>query len=84
MRDVGTTISTETEKTRSSLVEVAKVNLKRLQEALRSLEEFGKFSMLAWGSCSNRCAIALTPWNGRSCWASKPIRCSSMSGYTFS
>jgi thiamine-phosphate pyrophosphorylase len=40
--DVGTTISTEDEQTRSSLLEVVRVNLKRLQEALRSLEEFGK------------------------------------------
>jgi thiamine-phosphate pyrophosphorylase len=42
LRDVGTAISTEDEHVRSSLVEVTRVNLKRLQEALRSLEEFGK------------------------------------------
>jgi thiamine-phosphate pyrophosphorylase len=42
LRDVGTQISTEAERTRSSLVEVVQVNWKRLQEALRSLEEFGK------------------------------------------
>jgi thiamine-phosphate pyrophosphorylase len=41
-RDVGTTISTEAERSRSSLLEVVRVNLKRLQEALRSLEEFAK------------------------------------------
>ncbi len=42
LRDVGTTISTEDEGSRQSLREVALVNLKRLQEALRSLEEVGK------------------------------------------
>lgn len=41
-RDVGTEISTATERERHSLREVAHVNLKRLQEALRTLEEFGK------------------------------------------
>jgi thiamine-phosphate pyrophosphorylase len=40
--DVGTGLSTETERRRHSLAEVARANLKRLQEALRSLEEFGK------------------------------------------
>jgi thiamine-phosphate pyrophosphorylase len=42
LRDVGTTISTEAESKRGSLREVVRVNLKRLQEALRSLEEYGK------------------------------------------
>lgn len=42
LRDVGTAISTESEGERHSLREVAHVNLKRLQEALRTLEEFGK------------------------------------------
>lgn len=42
LRDVGTAISTATERERHSLPEVAQANLKRLQEALRSLEEFGK------------------------------------------
>lgn len=41
-RDVGASLSTEAEQTRSSLVAVAAANWKRLQEALRSLEEFGK------------------------------------------
>lgn len=41
-QDVGTSISTERELERSSLAEVATANAKRLQEALRSLEEFGK------------------------------------------
>ncbi len=40
--DVGTTISASNEYDRSSAKQVAQVNLKRLQEALRSLEEFGK------------------------------------------
>jgi thiamine-phosphate pyrophosphorylase len=44
MRDVGTTITTETERSRTSLREVAQVNLKRLEEALRSLEEFSKIA----------------------------------------
>jgi thiamine-phosphate pyrophosphorylase len=42
LRDVGTTISTARESQRHSPLEVAETNLKRLQEALRSLEEFGK------------------------------------------
>jgi thiamine-phosphate pyrophosphorylase len=41
-QDVGTRISTAQEWERSCLREVAKANLKRLQEALRSLEEFAK------------------------------------------
>jgi thiamine-phosphate pyrophosphorylase len=40
--DVGTTISTAREGQRHSLDEVVQANLKRLQEALRSLEEYGK------------------------------------------
>src|SRR4029077_12209757 len=42
LRDVGTTISTARESARHSPLEVAQVNVKRFQEALRSLEEFGK------------------------------------------
>ncbi len=42
LRDVGTALSTESEEARHSLRQVAHVNLKRLQEALRTLEEFGK------------------------------------------
>jgi thiamine-phosphate pyrophosphorylase len=42
LRDVGTNLTTESEGTRLSLKDVALVNLKRLQEALRSLEEHGK------------------------------------------
>lgn len=42
LRDVGTELSTPREQTRHSLRAVVQANLKRLQEALRSLEEFGK------------------------------------------
>lgn len=40
--DVGASITTESERERGSLQAVLTANLKRLQEALRSLEEFGK------------------------------------------
>jgi thiamine-phosphate pyrophosphorylase len=40
--DVGTGIDTKREMDRDSVLDVARVNLRRLQEALRSLEEFGK------------------------------------------
>jgi thiamine-phosphate pyrophosphorylase len=42
LRDVGTEISTAREQERTSPTQVVQVNCKRLQEALRSLEEFGK------------------------------------------
>jgi thiamine-phosphate pyrophosphorylase len=42
LRDVGTEITTQAEQSRRSPQAVAEVNLKRLQEALRSLEEYGK------------------------------------------
>src|SRR5262249_34800372 len=42
LRDPGTAISTEDERARASLAEVVAANCKRLQEALRSLEEFAK------------------------------------------
>jgi thiamine-phosphate pyrophosphorylase len=41
-RDVGTSLSTDREGKRTSPLDVAQTNLKRLQEALRSLEEFAK------------------------------------------
>lgn len=41
-QDVGTTIGTSREYARTTPAEVAAVNLKRLQEALRSAEEYGK------------------------------------------
>ncbi len=40
--DIGTGLSTASEHQRHSLCDVAQTNWKRLQEALRSLEEFGK------------------------------------------
>jgi len=40
--DVGTQISTAREFARASLLDVVQANLKRMQEALRSLEEFAK------------------------------------------
>jgi thiamine-phosphate pyrophosphorylase len=42
LRDVGTNITTPGEEARASLRAVALANLKRAEEALRSLEEFGK------------------------------------------
>ncbi len=42
LHDVGVAISTPTELQRGSLTAVLSANAKRLQEALRSLEEFGK------------------------------------------
>jgi thiamine-phosphate pyrophosphorylase len=41
-RDVGTAISTDQERHRYSLLEVVEANCKRVQEALRSLEEYSK------------------------------------------
>jgi thiamine-phosphate pyrophosphorylase len=43
-RDVGTGISTESERHRTSPLAVVAANLKRLEEALRSLEEYGKIT----------------------------------------
>ncbi|MBL8799395.1 MAG: thiamine phosphate synthase [Planctomycetia bacterium] len=48
-RDVGTALQTSRELERGGLREVVLVNLKRLQEALRSLEEFGKLRGAALG-----------------------------------
>jgi thiamine-phosphate pyrophosphorylase len=42
LRDVGTTVTTDTEFARSDLAAVVTANWKRLQEALRSLEEYAK------------------------------------------
>ncbi len=47
--DVGTTFSTPQEQDRSSLQAVVQANSKRLQEALRSLEEFGKLGQACLG-----------------------------------
>jgi thiamine-phosphate pyrophosphorylase len=47
--DVGTALATEAEYDRASLAAVVEANLKRLQEALRSLEEYGKLRSGALG-----------------------------------
>jgi thiamine-phosphate pyrophosphorylase len=47
--DVGTELSTGAEGRRQSMLEVAQANLKRLQEALRSLEEYGKVPLAGGG-----------------------------------
>lgn len=47
--DVGTAITTASESRRPDLRHLARVNLKRLQEALRSLEEYGKIFDPRWG-----------------------------------
>jgi thiamine-phosphate pyrophosphorylase len=49
-RDVGTALTTSAESSRNSLTEVAQANLKRVQEALRSLEEFGKLESANLGA----------------------------------
>jgi thiamine-phosphate pyrophosphorylase len=49
LRDVGTDLSTARELQRQSLPAVVQANLKRLQEALRSLEEYGKLRGAAFG-----------------------------------
>ncbi|MBV9123872.1 MAG: thiamine phosphate synthase, partial [Planctomycetes bacterium] len=49
LRDVGTGISTTQEQERYSLRGVVQANLKRLEEALRSLEEFGKLHSATLG-----------------------------------
>lgn len=50
LADVGTTIATPSESQRDSPRHVVHVNLKRLQEALRSLEEFGKLIRPEFGA----------------------------------
>ncbi len=49
LADVGTTLSAPAEKSRFSLQEVVQANTKRLQESLRSLEEYGKLHSPALG-----------------------------------
>jgi thiamine-phosphate pyrophosphorylase len=49
LRDVGTAITTEHEHSRNTMQDVLAANCKRLQEALRSLEEFGKLRTPALG-----------------------------------
>jgi thiamine-phosphate pyrophosphorylase len=52
--DVGTTLSTESEWRRESLFDVAVANVRRLQESLRSLEEFGKLVDPAFAAACER------------------------------
>jgi thiamine-phosphate pyrophosphorylase len=54
LRDVGTSLSTGREQERHNLSGVAQTNLKRLQEALRSLEEFGKLHSRELGQAFER------------------------------
>jgi thiamine-phosphate pyrophosphorylase len=54
LRDVGTTLSMPREQTRHSLGAVVQANLKRLQEALRSLEEYGKLQSPSMGQSLER------------------------------
>lgn len=49
--DVGTSISTPSEQQRSCMADVLAANFKRVQEALRSLEEYGKVLDPAAGPC---------------------------------
>jgi thiamine-phosphate pyrophosphorylase len=50
LHDVGTSLTTAAEQQRHSLRAVVQANLKRLEEALRSLEEFGKLHDPALGN----------------------------------
>ncbi|MFO0964192.1 MAG: thiamine phosphate synthase [Gemmataceae bacterium] len=52
--DVGVDISTPRERRRDTLQDVVRANAKRLQEALRSLEEFGKVHSSALGEAMER------------------------------
>jgi thiamine-phosphate pyrophosphorylase len=54
LHDVGTAITTDQEQERASPSAVAQANSKRLQEALRSLEEFGKILDPAFGAAIER------------------------------
>jgi thiamine-phosphate pyrophosphorylase len=52
--DVGAELTTSAEQERTSLLDIAQVNGKRLQEALRSLEEFGKLHSADLGAVLER------------------------------
>jgi thiamine-phosphate pyrophosphorylase len=47
--DVGTTIATASEQDRADLIDVARANAKRIEESLRSLEEYGKIVSAEFG-----------------------------------
>jgi thiamine-phosphate pyrophosphorylase len=53
-QDVGTRITTPQERERDSLSDVLRANVKRLQESLRSLEEFGKVLSPTLGQAAER------------------------------
>ena len=86
--DVGTAISTAEEWDRPSMFAVVQANAKRLQEALRSLEEFGKIAKVEFSAQRIGEAGASTPatrWSVRSCkaaacanaWPTRNSACSS-------
>ncbi len=52
-RDVGTDIRTSSEGSRTSAIDVVCANLKRIQEALRTLEEFAKLVQIPSGLASS-------------------------------
>lgn len=54
VHDVGTEVGTASERQRGSLAAVVQANAKRLQEALRSLEEFGKLFSEEFGLAIER------------------------------
>jgi thiamine-phosphate pyrophosphorylase len=54
VRDVGTGLTAAGEQERHSLTAVVQANLKRLQESLRSLEEYGKLHSSALGQAVER------------------------------
>lgn len=54
VHDVGTSLRTESEYERATPLAVAQANAKRLQEALRSLEEFGKVLEPTFGQAIER------------------------------
>jgi thiamine-phosphate pyrophosphorylase len=58
-RDVGTSITTPAEQQRENLADILAANLSRTQQALRTLEEFSKFPMLAAGADGGTIPTAL-------------------------
>jgi thiamine-phosphate pyrophosphorylase len=67
LQDVGTRLHTQQEQTRHSLAAVVRANWKRLQEALRTLEEYGKL----WGPELGRAmeAIRYRSYTVEKAWA---------------
>jgi len=51
LRDVGTQLTSESERRRGGLVDVVRANFARLQESLRALEEYGKIAVGHEASC---------------------------------